>query len=85
MKFIYLFCWKLKFYFVNLGYAAPDPPVFSGEHRYMIFAYEQLEIEIEAPQPDGRAKFDPIAWMESFGGEDVIRGPVASIGFKSEF
>lgn len=51
----------------------------------MIFAYEQLELEIEVPQPDGRAKFNPIAWMESFGGEDIIRGPVASIGFKSEF
>ncbi|XP_031625891.1 protein RICE FLOWERING LOCUS T 1-like [Contarinia nasturtii] len=68
-----------------VGYTAPDPPVFSGEHRYMVFAYEQLEHEIEVPQPDSRAKFDPISWMESFGGEDVIRGPVASIGFKSEF
>lgn len=67
------------------GYAAPEPPVFSGEHRYMIFAYEQLENEIEVPQPDGRAKFNPITWMETFGGEDVIRGPVASIGFKTEF
>lgn len=44
-----------------------------------------METEIDVPQPDGRAKFDPIAWMESFGGEDVIRGPVASIGFTSEF
>lgn len=51
----------------------------------MVFVYEQLEHEIEVPQPEGRAKFDPISWMESFGGEDVIRGPVASIGFKSEF
>lgn len=67
------------------GYAAPDPSPFSGQHRYMIFAYEQIETEIDVPQPDGRAKFDPIAWMESFGGEDVIRGPVASIGFTSEF
>lgn len=67
------------------GYIAPDPPVFSGEHRYMIFAYEQLENDIEVQQPEGRAKFNPITWMETFGGEDVVRGPVASIGFKSEF
>lgn len=67
------------------GYAAPEPPVFSGQHRYMIFAYEQMETEIDVPQPDGRMKFNPINWMESFGGEDVIRGPVASIGFTSEF
>lgn len=51
----------------------------------MVFLYEQLEHEIDVPQPDGRAKFDPIQFMESFGGEDVIRGPVASIGFKTEF
>lgn len=44
-----------------------------------------MEAEIDVPQPDGRTKFDPIAWMESFGGEDVIRGPIASVGFKSEF
>lgn len=69
----------------QIGYAAPDPPVFSGQHRYMIFAYEQLEPEIEVLQPEGRAKFDLLAWFESFGGEEVIRGPVASIGFKSEF
>lgn len=65
-------CVKKKLYFIlQSGYQAPDPPVFSGEHRYMIFAYEQLEIEIEVLQPDSRAKFDPIAWMESFGGEDT--------------
>lgn len=51
----------------------------------MIFAYEQLEHDIEVPQPEARAKFDLLAWMESFGGEEVIRGPVASIGFKTEF
>lgn len=67
------------------GYRAPDPPVFSGKHRYMIFAYEQMELEIDVPQPDGRAKFDPTKWMDSFGGDDVLRGPVASIGFVSEF
>lgn len=44
-----------------------------------------MESEIDVPQPDSRVKFDPIAWFESFGGEDIIRGPVASIGFVSEF
>lgn len=80
-----IFMFEFMQFDFQTGYTAPDPPVFSGEHRYMIFAYEQLEIEIEVPQPDGRTKFDPIAWMESFGGEDIIRGPVGSIGFKSEF
>lgn len=51
----------------------------------MLFAYEQMELEIDVPQPEARVKFDPISWMESFGGEDVLRGPVASIGFISEF
>lgn len=67
------------------GYTRPDPPVFSGQHRYMIFAYEQLELEIDVPQPDGRVKFQPKEWMESFGGEDILRGPIASIGFTSEY
>lgn len=51
----------------------------------MIFAFEQLESEIEVPQPESRSKFDLLAWFESFGGEEVIRGPVAAIGFQSEF
>lgn len=59
--------------------------MFSGQHRYMIFAYEQLELEIDVPQPDGRTKFRPFEWMESFGGEDILRGPIASIGFVSEY
>lgn len=74
-----------RFTHFYLGYASPNPSVFSGEHRYMIFVYEQLEYEIEVPQPNGRAKFNLMSWMESFGGEDVIRGPIGSIGFKSEF
>lgn len=51
----------------------------------MIFAYEQMEAEIDVPQPESRLKFDPTAWMESFGGEEIIRGPISSIGFTSEF
>lgn len=76
---------KLSQFKIQSGYTAPDPPVFSGQHRYMIFAYEQMELEIDVPQPESRVKFDPISWMELFGGEDVLRGPVASIGFISEF
>lgn len=44
-----------------------------------------MDNEIDVPQPDSRSKFEPIKWMDSFGGEDVLRGPVASIGFISEF
>lgn len=59
-------------FFFYLGYIAPDPPVFSGQHRYMVFLYEQLEHEIEVPQPEGRAKFDPIQFFETIGGEDTV-------------
>lgn len=51
----------------------------------MIFAYVQMSSYITAPLPPFRSQFDLMDWMQSFGGEDIIRGPVASVGFISEF
>lgn len=51
----------------------------------MIFAYVQMSNYITTPLPPFRSRFDLIDWMQLFGGEDAIRGPVASVGFVSEF
>lgn len=51
----------------------------------MCFAYEQLASLENAPIPANRARFALMPWFESVGGEDILRGPVASIGFITEF
>lgn len=67
------------------GYIGPAPPAFSGLHRYMFFAYEQLTSFENLPIPIVRSRFSPMNWFESIGGQDVIRGPVSAIGFVSEY
>ncbi len=66
-------------------YTGPSPAAFSGPHRFMIFAYVQTNSYITAPLPEFRSRFVLMDWLKSFGGEAVIRGPVASVGFISEF
>lgn len=66
-------------------YVGPHPPVFSGSHRYMVFAYEQMESIAEPPVPENRARFELMPWIDLIGGENILRGPIASIGFVSEY
>lgn len=63
----------------------PAPAAFSGPHRYMTFAYEQMAILDGVPVPASRMRFSLADWLEILGGDDVIRGPVASGGYISEF
>lgn len=63
----------------------PAPPVFSGPHRYMIIAYEQIEPIVNPIVPENRARFELMPWIDSIGNEKVLRGPIASIGFLSEY
>lgn len=76
---------KLKQTNNKTEYTGPQPPAFSGPHRYMVFAYEQLINLDGAPVPAYRARFALAEWFEALGGERVARGPVASTGFISEF
>lgn len=66
-------------------YVGPTPPVFSGPHRYMIIAYEQIEAIVNPTPVENRARFELTEWIDSIGGENVLRGPIASVGFISEY
>ncbi|XP_037028410.1 phosphatidylethanolamine-binding protein 4-like [Bradysia coprophila] len=70
---------------ISMEYIGPAPAAFSGPHRYMIFVYVQTKSYISAPLPPFRTRFVLMDWLNSFGGESSIRGPVASVGFISEF
>lgn len=59
----------------------PAPPVYSGIHRYQVFVYEQKEDNVELASMI-RSKFDLMNWLHFSG---VLCGPVASIGYHSEF
>lgn len=37
------------------------------------------------PVPDNRARFELMDWIQMVGGENILRGPIASIGFTSEY
>lgn len=66
-------------------YIGPQPPAFSGPHRYMVLAYEQLVVLDGAPVPAYRVRFVLADWFDVLGGDEVVRGPVASGGFIAEF
>ncbi|KAJ6636781.1 Phosphatidylethanolamine-binding protein 4 [Pseudolycoriella hygida] len=66
-------------------YTGPSPAAFSGPHRFMIFAYVQMSNYLTAPLPAYRSRFVLMDWLDSFGGEDTLRGPVASVGYITEF
>lgn len=66
-------------------YVGPSPPVFSGPHRYMIIAYEQVEPIVEPTVVENRARFELMNWIESIGGEKLLRGPISSVAFISEY
>ena len=51
----------------------------------MFFAYEQQVDDMNVPLPEHRSRFDLSDWIESFGGENAVRGPIASIGYVSEY
>lgn len=51
----------------------------------MLFVYEQMIALDAAPAPAYRARFSLADWFEALGGEDVVRGPVASGGYIAEF
>lgn len=51
----------------------------------MIFAYEQMETIADPPVPENRARFELMSWINVIGGENILRGPIASIGFVSEY
>lgn len=51
----------------------------------MVLAYEQLAVLDAAPVPEYRARFVLAVWFEALGGDEVVRGPVASGGFVAEF
>lgn len=51
----------------------------------MVLAYEQLVVLDGAPVPAYRARFVLADWFDVLGGDEVVRGPVASGGFIAEF
>lgn len=59
--------------------------MFSGPHRYMVIAYEQVAPIVDPTEIEHRARFELMNWIDSIGGEDILRGPIASVAFVSEY
>lgn len=51
----------------------------------MIIAYEQVEPIVEPTVVENRARFELMNWIESIGGEKLLRGPISSVAFISEY